>query len=103
MGYFGECCDGAAGELADESIEVLVAIPEGMVKEASRRRRQLGQSRYGLPGRGTDCAKVQAGSKTRVAAHATFEMKQRSIGYVVRFWILLHHSRFSVLDSGSLL
>ena len=43
----------------------------GQVKEASRRRRQLGQSRYGLSGRGTACAKARKGESMCVSLRAT--------------------------------
>ena len=104
LGYCDEFCDGAAGELGDESVEVLVAIPEGKVKEASRRRRQLGQSRYGLSGRGTACAKGTSRKQNQSSCSlGPLRRKQWGIGYVVRFLILIHHSRFSVLDSSSFL
>lgn len=95
---------GVAGELGDESVEVLVAIPEGMVNEASWRRRQLSQRRYGLPGRGTVCTKATSRKQNQSSCSmGPSRRKQWGIGYVARFWILLHYSRFSALDSSSLL
>lgn len=95
---------GAGGELGDESVEVLFAIPEGLVKEASRRRKQLSQSRYGLPGRGTVCTKAASRKQNQSSCSmGPSRRKQWGIGYVARFWILLHCSRFSALDSSSLL
>lgn len=59
---------GTPGENGGGIVGVLVAILERMVKEASRKRGLLGQSRDGLPGRGTACAKASSRKKTRAAA-----------------------------------